>query len=111
MNSSNLPLLQDWDLPNEAFEPRFELQERSNDQDALAPNHTVDSPTSANENEYASSVNTHIMAGESGIKQILGAKPFISQLPEWQCTNIVCDMLYYYAEQVRGAVCMFGSRF
>ncbi|KAK2168594.1 hypothetical protein NP493_1217g00023 [Ridgeia piscesae] len=96
---------QDWNLPPESFQPRYDIDDTSTAPDHVtAPTVTPtcgDSPSSANESELGvSSHHVSTVAMESNIRQeILSTRPFMTQVPVWPYTQLVVDMLYYYAEQ------------
>ena len=101
---------QDWNLPPESFQPRYDIDDTSTAPDHVtAPTVTPtcgDSPSSANESELGvSSHHVSTVAMESNIRQeILSTRPFMTQVPVWPYTQLVVDMLYYYAEQVSSAM-------
>ncbi|XP_064647525.1 GATOR2 complex protein WDR24-like isoform X2 [Lineus longissimus] len=91
-------LVMDWNLPTEAFQPRHEIVAQS-----VSPQHTADrlgdrdSPSSANESDFSSHVNMEENAFPRS--ELINARPFVTQMPVWQCTDIVVEMLYHYAKQ------------
>lgn len=101
---------QEWSLPNEAFEPRHEIEETSQPIDPLSENTRGESPSSANESEMNSKTQSQISSSvQNGIKhEILGAPPFMSQMPVWHFTGLVVDMLHSYAEKV-GKLCCYPA--
>ena len=58
--------------------------------------------SSANESELNSKPHQQLLAEvQNNIKQeILGAPPFLSQIPPWHFTSLVSETLHYLAEKV-----------
>ena len=95
-----LYILQDWTLPNEAFQLRHEILERASSPDPLGQQNGHESPPSGTEGEM--NIQQVPLMDETNIREeILSLPSFTSQIPTWHFTKLVVDMLSYYAEQVR----------
>lgn len=92
--------LQDLTLPSEAFQPRHEILDQSTPPETQLLNGAIDSPPSANESD----LNNQHPDQETEIQALIKSPPAITRLPEWKFSDIVLDMLKYYAEQVSGAI-------
>ncbi|CAH1788741.1 unnamed protein product [Owenia fusiformis] len=93
---ANLESNREWSkLPNEAFQPRHEIIDRTSSPDHLQ--HTEE-PSSGNNDSDSNTQQMEIQ--EFGNNQkILQAPPFISTLHSWKFVDNVKKILHYYAEQ------------
>ena len=87
-------ILQSWVLPNEAFQPRHEILDRETPLETLQD--CGDSPGVVTENEVTNSNAVSTLESISG----LSINPQHLQLPDWDFTYIVTDMLKYFAQEV-----------
>ncbi|XP_064614643.1 LOW QUALITY PROTEIN: GATOR2 complex protein WDR24-like [Liolophura sinensis] len=87
--------LQDLTLPSEAFQPRHEILDQSTPPETQLLNGAIDSPPSANESD----LNNQHPDQETEIQALIKSLQPITRLPEWKFSDIVLDMLKYYAEQ------------
>ncbi|XP_071543764.1 GATOR2 complex protein WDR24-like isoform X1 [Panulirus ornatus] len=88
-NLNNMDTSQDWTLPNEAFEPRHDILHRS-----AIPPQEFSSKCSPREIQDAGGVSGYVMETPSLLSEVRG----ITTSP-WECSELVVDMLYYYANQ------------
>ena len=93
--------MQDWSLSNEAFQIRTEIEDKSGGAlDALTQPNLLETP-SANPDLVANNKQMLPVKQDLNVKQeILAATPFYCQLPVWDTSCLVTDMLKQYAKLV-----------
>lgn len=88
---------EDWTLPNEAFQPRHEIQAHSPPPEQQLCVSTF-SPGAVANNRSSSGHLANVSENEYNTSLV--AKPDALIMPTWDCTPIVVDMLQHYAVQV-----------
>nr|XP_045612987.1 GATOR complex protein WDR24-like isoform X2 [Procambarus clarkii] len=86
-NLNNMDTSQDWTLPNEAFEPRHDILHRS-----AIPLQEFSSKCSPREIQDTGGVSGYVMETPSLLSEVRG-----TEMPAWGCSELVVEMLYYYA--------------
>ena len=83
---------QDWMLPNEAFQPRHSIAEKS-----LAVDHSHNQESSSNHSDPVSQTDKQKPRSVDEDFRVFGLSKFLG-LPEWDFKHLIVDMLHYFAE-------------